>query len=225
MKSLTFFGLEIDRSKRAARWTLTALVMSFVMFATACSVSTIVDNTVKLLPVLTDILNILVATGTISSSQAASLKGKADTDGKLAQQLYNDYVSAKSSGSPQLAATWTVMNSAFTVFEEDAASVFQLAQVSDKNVQTKVTLIVSSAQAALAIIETLVPASPIVSAPPRRFASSLPAGKVDVKYFVKNYNRVLDLKTGNTAVDKLKLHKIHLHNVVVRYGSLGVLNY
>lgn len=210
---------------RFKKLVLLPLLLSALVVAPACNSATVINDIVKLVPVVNDILDIVVASGAMDAAQAKAIQNKDAADAAIVQKAYQDFIAARQSGAAQTPELWNVMNAAFSVFEQDSSQVFQLAQVHNANVQNKVNLMVASAQAALAIIETLVPANPINGAQISRRFSAAATTNQNEKAFVETYNRIVVLKTGDAAVDALKLHKLHIHSWVVRYGSAGVLNY
>lgn len=199
------------------------LVTVGVATQTACSTQTIITDIEKFLPVAGDILQILVASGVMTQAQADAYSSKLSTDSGLVNTVYSTYETALAAGSSTQGATWNALNAAFTTFSNDTIQIFQLAQVSNPNVQNKVTLMVSAAQTILAVIESLMPTGPNGATVLKRFGAHVPE-KVNTQVadaFVKTYNQTLKIKTGDSAVDAIKFHELHIHSWAARALSWG----
>lgn len=200
-----------------------------VVVQSGCNAGTVVADVIRLTPVITNALAIWAAV-TGNAAQAANLETKINADSAILQKLDSDYLKAPNS---QQVALWPILNNAFIVFEEDASEIFQLVQVSDPLVQAKINLIVMSAQALLAVIETFFPGPPAVVTPAnaaadraltRRFAAHLPkSGTFNLGDFCKSVNSILAVKTGNAAADSAPVTKLHIHNILLRTVTIHLV--
>jgi hypothetical protein len=98
--------------------------------------------------------------------------------------------------------------------------VLQVAQVSDSNTQTKITLLTDLVASTVSAITAVVPSCQNEAA----FGSMKAAPLYSVSTFAADYNSILAAKTGNAAVDaitpKLKLKQ---HSKLVRVVTFGRL--
>jgi hypothetical protein len=184
------------------------------MFATAgCSQSQFDAYLNVIGPAVLDVLQIVA----VFSGKAAntSISDKVSADVAAIEKLYADYQSAAAS---QKAGVQGEIQAAFTTLNSDLGSVFQLAQVSDKNTQAKITVLVG-------LIETGVNLALAVINPPVAAASlkGAQSPSLTAAQLVSSFNATLTAKTGNAKVDALtpKLAKLHVHGKFVRMVTFG----
>lgn len=194
------------------------VVLSFVMFCTACStawVSTLESILAAAAPALIDILQIVaVANG---QPVNAKLAAKINTDATAIKTLATDFVKGSSSSSPDVCQQ---LQAAVSVYQDDQQLVLQVAQVSDPNTQTKITLLADLVAGTVNAITAVIPSCQ--NADVRQGFKVAPPYSVPT--FAERYNNILVAPTGNAAVDattqKLKLHQ---HSKFVRAITLGRL--
>jgi hypothetical protein len=191
-------------------------VLSLAMFCTACStawVSTLDSILASAAPALVNILQIVaIAQGQPLNSNLAA---KINTDAKVIRTLAADFAKA-SSGSASGACQQ--LQAAVGTYQADQALVLQVAQVSDPNTQTKITLLAGLVAGTVQAITAMIPACQN-TASPHGFKTAPP---YSVSAFAAHYNSILVTPTGNAAVDaatqKLKLHQ---HSKIVRLVTFG----
>jgi hypothetical protein len=202
---------------------LITIVLSLAFITTACStawVSTLDTILAVAAPALSNILQIVaIADGKPFNSQLAA---KIATDATAIKTLAGDYASVSSAAGPGVCQQ---LNAAIATYQTDQSLVLQVAQVSDTNTQTKITLlaglVAGTVQAITAVIPQCTP-SPTVNANIRMAVSSPP---LSVTNFVSEYNTILKLKTGNTAVDAVTPSlALHQHSKIARILTFGRLN-
>jgi hypothetical protein len=196
--------------------TILIVALSLTMFCTACStawVSTLDSILAAAAPALIDILQIVaVANGEPVNS---NLEAKINADATVIKTLAVDFAKASSSAAPGVCSQ---LSAAVGAYQEDQALVLQVAQVSDSNTQTKITLLANlvagTVQAVTAVIPSCNNAASFRAVPPYSLST-----------FVVHYNSILVAPTGNRAVDiatrKLELHQ---HSKIVRVVTFGRLN-
>jgi hypothetical protein len=192
--------------------------LSLVMLCTACStawLSTLDSILAAAAPALINILQIAaIANG---RPMNAELAAKVNADAVLIKTLAGDFAKTSAASAPGVCQQ---LQSAIGAYQADQQLVLQLAQVSDPNTQTKITLlsnlVAGTVQAVIAVIPSCQNASSkqtFKSAPPYSVSS-----------FADHYNSVLTAPTGNAAVDaatpKLKLYR---HSKMTRAVTFGLL--
>jgi len=110
------------------------------------------------------------------------------------------------------------LQAAVSAYQADQQLVLQVAQVSDANTQTKITLLADLVAGTVNAITAVIPSC-------QNAASSQSmriAPPYSVSTFAAHYNSILAAKTGNAAVDALtpKL-KLHRHSKFVRSVTFG----
>ncbi len=191
--------------------------LSLVMFCTACStawVSTLDSILAAAAPALINILQIVaVANGKPVDS---NLSAKINADATVIKTLAADFAKA-SSGSAS--GVCQQLQAAVSVYQADQALVLHVAQVSDSNTQTKITLLASLVAGTVQAITAVIP-----SCQANAQASFKALPPYSVSTFADHYNSILVAPTGNAAVDaatpKLKLHR---HSKLVRAVTFGRL--
>jgi hypothetical protein len=192
------------------------VVLSFALLSAACStawVSTLDSILAAAAPALINILQIVsIANGRqMNSNLAAKINGDAAAIKTLAADFAND------GGS----SACNTLQNAVATYQVDQTLVLQLAQVSDSNTQTKISLLTDLVSGTIGAISAAIPACQA----PTSSAENATAGPLlKLRNFVASYNVILTAKTGNAAVDAVtpKL-VIHQHSKVARYVSLGYL--
>lgn len=96
----------------------------------------------------------------------------------------------------------------------------QVAQASDSNTQTKITLLADLVAGTVDAITAVIPSCPNAASS----QSMRTAPPYSVSTFADHYNSILVAKTGNAAVDaatpKLKLHRHSKFVQAVTFGRL-----
>jgi len=197
---------------------LLVVVLSLVMFCTACStswVATLDSILAAAAPALINILQIVaVANGKPLNSNLAA---KITTDAAAIKTLAADFAKVSAGSAPGFCQQ---LQAAVSAYEADQQLVLQVAQVSDSNTQTKITLLVDLVAGTVQAITAVIPSC--------QNASSAQNFKAEPLYrlstFADHYNSILVAKTGNAAVDattpKLKLHR---HSKLVQALTFGQL--
>jgi hypothetical protein len=193
------------------------IALSLAMFCTACStawVSTLDSILAAAAPALVNVLQIVaVANGQPVNS---NLEAKINADATIIKTLASDFAQSSSSAAPGVCSQ---LNAAIGDYQADQALVMQVAQVSDPNTQTKITLLADLVTGTVQAITAVIPSC---QANAHAFKASPP---YSLSTFVAHYNNILVAPTGNKAVDaatgKLKLHQ---HSKIVRVVTLGRLN-
>jgi hypothetical protein len=194
------------------------VALSLAMFSTACStawVSVLDSILATAAPALTNILQIVaVANGQPMNSNLAA---KIDADAAAIKTLAADYDTASSSAAPGVCSQ---LQAAVSAYQGDQQLVLQVAQVSDPNTQTKITLLGNLVAGTVQAITAVIPACGNAASP--QDFQAVPPYRVFT--FAAHYNSILLAKTGNAAVDaatpKLKLHQ---HSKLVRTVTFGRL--
>jgi hypothetical protein len=185
-----------------------AAIGSLTIGTTACNTSQIITDVERFLPA---VLNILTVVAAFNGQNYGQLSGKIQQDATDVEKLINAFQATKSQG------IWNDLNSAFTVFEQDANTVFELSNVVSGPSKNKVLLMVGAAQTLLAIIESIVPAAPAPApALAKKFAAHAPIAKLTLGQWASSYNKTIAVKTGDPKVDNLKLQPVHIHSWIVR---------
>lgn len=192
--------------------------LSLAMFCTACStawVSTLDSILAAAAPALINILQIVaVANGKPMDSNLAS---KINADATILKTLAGDFAKASSASSPGVCQQ---LQAAVGAYQADQQLVLQVAQVSDPNTQTKITLLSNLVAGTVQAITAVIPSCQ--NADSRQAFKAAPPYSVST--FTTHYNSVLIAPTGNAAVDaatpKLKLYR---HSKLARSMTLGML--
>jgi hypothetical protein len=194
------------------------LALSLTMFCTACStawVSTLDSILAAAAPALINILQIVaVASGRPMNSDLAT---KINVDATVIKTLAGDFAKASSGSAPGVCQQ---LQAAVGVYQADQQLVLQVAQVSDANTQTKVTLLANLVAGTVEAITAVIPSCQ--NADSRQGFKAAPPYSLTT--FTAHYNSVLTAPTGNAAVDaatpKLKLYR---HSKLARSMTLGWL--
>jgi hypothetical protein len=192
------------------------LLLSVVLFSTACStawVSTLDSILAVAAPALINILQIAaVADG---KPMNATLTAKISADATDIKTLAADFAQASSGSSSNICEQ---LQAAVSSYQADQQLVLQVAQVSDSNTQTKITLLVDLVAGTVSAIAAVIPSCQN-AASFRGLKTSLP---YSVSAFADRYNSILLAPTGHTAVDavtpKLKLRR---HSKFLRVLAFG----
>jgi hypothetical protein len=175
------------------------------MFCTACSttwVSTLDSILAAAAPALINILQIVaVANGQPMNS---GLTSKINADAAAVKTLAGDFATASSLAAPGVCSQ---LQAAVSAYQADQTLVLQAAQVSDQNMQTKITLLADLVGGTVVAIEGVIPSCQSAAAA-KSFRTAPP---YSLATFINRYNGILMTPTGNPAVDavtrKLKLHR------------------
>jgi hypothetical protein len=179
--------------------------LSLTMFCTGCSttwVSTLDSILAAAAPALINILQIVaVANGQPMNSNLAA---KISADAAVIKALAADFAKASSGSAPGVCQQ---LQAAVSAYQADQQLVLQVAQVSDSNTQTKITLLANLVAGTVEAITAVIPSCQN-AASFRGFKATPP---YSVATFTAHYNSILVAPTGNAAVDavtpKLKLHR------------------
>ncbi|HMB82776.1 MAG TPA: hypothetical protein VKI40_01880 [Terriglobales bacterium] len=194
------------------------VALSLAMFCTACStawVSTLDSILAAAAPALINILQIVaVAKGQPVDSNLAA---KINADATVIKTLAADFAKASSGSAPGVCQQ---LQAALTAYQADQQLVLQVAQVSDPNTQTKITLLAGLVAGTVDAITAVIPSCRNAAAA-RNMKTTPP---YSVSGFADRYNSILVAPTGNAVVDavtpKLKLHR---HSKLVRSVTFGRL--
>jgi hypothetical protein len=192
--------------------------LSLTMFCTGCSttwVSTLDSILAAAAPALINILQIVaVANGQPMNNNLAA---KISADAAVIKTLAADFAKASSGSAPGVCQH---LQAAVSAYQADQQLVLQVAQVSDSNTQTKITLLANLVAGTVEAITAVIPSCQN-AASSRGFKATPP---YSVATFTVHYNSILVAPTGNAAVDavtpKLKLHR---HSRLVRSVTFGRL--
>jgi hypothetical protein len=188
------------------------------MFCTACStawVSTLDSILAAAAPALIDILEIVsVAKG---QPVNGTLAAKITADAAAVKTLAADFAKVSAESAPGVCQQ---LQAAVSAYQADQQLVLQVAQVSDSNTQTKITLLAGLVAGTVNAITAVIPSCQ--SGATTRSIKVAPLYSVST--FRAHYNSILVAKTGNATVDaatpKLKLHG---HSKFVRSVTFGRL--
>lgn len=189
-----------------------------VMFCTACStawVSTLDSILAAAAPALINILEIVsVAKG---QPVNGTLAAKITADAAAVKTLAADFAKVSAESAPGVCQQ---LQAAVSAYQADQQLVLQVAQVSDSNTQTKITLLANLVAGTVNAITAVIP--PCQNAAATRSIKF--ASLYSVSTFTAHYNSILVAKTGNAAVDaatpKLKLHRQSKFARSVTFGRL-----
>ncbi len=193
------------------------VLLSLAIFCTACStawVSTLDSILAAAAPALINILQIAaVANGQPMNSNLAA---KINADATVIKTLAGDFANASSGAAPGVCQQ---LQGAVDTYQADQALVLQVAQVSDANTETKITLLANLIAGTVQAITAVIPSCQAnVQA---SFKALPPYG---VSSFADHYNSILVARTGNAAVDAATpTLKLHRHSKFVRAVTFGRL--
>ncbi|MFI5101751.1 MAG: hypothetical protein ACHP9V_00115 [Terriglobales bacterium] len=190
--------------------------LSLAMFCTGCStawVSTLDSILAAAAPALINILQIVaVANGQPINGNLAA---KINADAAVIKTLAADFAKASAGSAPGVCQQ---LQAAVNTYQADQQLVLQVAQVSDSNTQTKITLLANLVAGTVDAITAVIPSCQN----PASFRGFKAAPPYNVSTFTAHYNSILVAPTGNAAVDaatpRLKLHR---HSNVVRFLTFG----
>lgn len=191
--------------------------LSLAMFCTACStawVSALDSILAAAAPALVNILQIVaVANGQpMNSNLAAKING----DAAAIKTLAGDFAKASSGSAPGVCQQ---LQAAVGAYQADQAFVLQVAQVSDANTQTKITLLADLIAGTVQAITAVIPSC---QANAQASLKALPP--YSISSFTDHYNSILVAPTGNAVVDAATpTLKLHRHSKFVRAVTFGRL--
>jgi hypothetical protein len=191
------------------------VVLSLAMFCTACStawVSTLDSILAAAAPALINILQIVaVANG---QPMNGNLAAKINADATVIKTLAGDFAKASSGSAPGVCQQ---LQAAVGAYQADQSLVLQVAQVSDPNTQTKITLLANLVAGTVQAITAVIP-----SCQANAQASFKALPPYSVSSFADHYNSILVARTGNAAVDAATpTLKLHRHSKFVRAVTFG----
>jgi hypothetical protein len=198
--------------------TILVFTMSVAILLTGCSAAWIstVDSILEVAaPALIDILQIVAAAN--DQPVNSNLATKINNDASAIKLLAGDFAAASSASSSGICQQ---LQAAINTYQADQQLVLQVAQVSDTNTQTKITLLADLVAGTIQAITAVIPSCQNVAAA-RDLKASPP---LTLRNFVTEYNAILKMKTGNAEVDALtpKL-TIHQHSRIERAITFGQL--
>ena len=185
-------------------------ILSTVLILSGCSASQFQQYLNAVGPAVSIILQIVAVAG--GPAFNSGLVQKINSDTAALNKLYADYesVSAGAKGSVK-----GQIDAGFSLLNQDLATVFSLAQVSNKNVQEKVAVEIGLVQSAVVLAESLLPGT-----------SAAHSARIELRAneLTDSFNKVLHAKTGDAAVDKAAAKlSLHRHGRFARYATLGAL--
>jgi hypothetical protein len=190
-----------------------AMVLSCALVAQGCSQSQVNAVLNEIGPAVLTILQIIaVVKGTPVNT---SLSSKVNSDVASVETLYTDFSSASATSKPGIEGQ---LNAAMGVLNNDLNDIYNVAQVSDKNTQAKITALVGLIGTAINIVEATLPSTPSA------MKASLQPTALNASGLADSWNKILVAKTGNAKVDDFTkhAHKIHNHGFFVRTITVGV---
>jgi hypothetical protein len=195
------------------------VALSLAIFCTACSTAWVTTLDAILAaaaaPALINILQIVA--GANGKPVNGNLAAKINADATVIKTLAADFASASSGSTPGVCQE---LQAAVSAYQADQQLVLQVAQVSDSNTQTKITLLADLVAGTVNAITAVVPACQ--NAAVTRSVGTAPTYSIST--FADHYNSILVAKTGNAAVDaatpRLKLHR---HSKLVQMVTFGRL--
>ncbi|HYW37140.1 MAG TPA: hypothetical protein VE957_03425 [Terriglobales bacterium] len=192
--------------------------LSLAMFCTACStawVSTLDSILATAAPALINILQIVA----VANSQPvnSNLAAQINADATLIKTLASDFAKASPGNASGVCQQ---LQAAVSAYQADQQMVLRVAQVSDSNTQTKITLLADLVAGTVGAIRAAIPSCQNAASS----QSMRTAPPYSVSTFVDHYNSILLSPTGNPAVDavtpKLKLHRDSRLVRAVTFGRL-----
>jgi len=191
------------------------VVLSLAMFCTACStawVATLDSILAAAAPALIDILQIVAAAN--GQPMNSNLAAKINADATVIKTLAGDFAKASSGSAPGVCQQ---LQAAVGAYQADQSLVLQVAQVSDPNTQTKITLLANLVAGTVQAITAVIP-----SCQANAQASFKALPPYSVSSFADHYNSILVARTGNAAVDAATpTLKLHRHSKYVRAVTFG----
>jgi hypothetical protein len=192
--------------------------LSLAMLCTGCStawVSTLDSILAAAAPALINILQIVA----VANDQPVNsvLAAKVNADATITKTMAADFAKASAAGAP---GACEQLQAAVSAYEGDQQLVLQVAQVSDPNTQTKITMLADLVAGTVGAITAVIPSCGNAAS----FQNMKVAPPYSLSTFVAHYNRILMAPTGNAAVDaSTRALKLHQHSAVVRAVTLGRL--
>ncbi|MGB6384802.1 MAG: hypothetical protein WBD25_08700 [Terriglobales bacterium] len=192
--------------------------LSLAVFCTACStawVSTLNSILAVAAPALINILQIVA----VANGQPidANLAAKISADATDIKTLASDLAETSSLSAPGVCQQ---LQAAVSTYQSDQQLVLQVAQVSDSNTQTKITLLADLVAGTVSAITAVIPSCQNMTVS-KSISSSSAYG---MSTFTDRYNSILLARTGKAAVDaetpKLRLHR---HSRLARSVTFGLL--
>src|SRR5271157_1993688 len=169
------------------------VALSLAMFSTACStawVATLDSILAAAAPALINILQIVsVANG---QPVNGNLAAKINADATVIKTLAADFAKASSGSAPGVCQE---LQAAVNAYQDDQQLVLQVAQVSDPNTQTKITLLADLVAGTVNAITAVIPSCQ--NADVRQGFKVAPPYSVST--FAERYNNILVAPTGNAA--------------------------
>jgi hypothetical protein len=194
------------------------VVLSLAIFCSACStawVTTLDSILAAAAPALVNILQIVAVAN--NEPVNSTLAAKINADATVIKTLAADFASASSGSAPGVCQE---LQAAVSAYQTDQQLVLQVAQVSDPNTQTKITLLADLVAGTVNAVTAVIPSCQ--NAAVTRSARITPPYSVST--FADHYNRILVAKTGNAAVDaatpRLKLHHRSKLVRIITFGRL-----
>ncbi len=192
--------------------------LSVAILSTGCSaawISTLDSILAVAAPALVGILQIVA----VANNQPlnSGLAAKINTDATAIKLLAGDFAKASSASSSGICQQ---LEAAIGTYQADQQLVLQVAQVSDTNTQTKITLLADLVAGTIQAITAVIPSCQNTTSV-RDFKAQPP---LTLRNFVTEYNAILKIKTGNAAVDaitpKLTIHQYSKIERAITFGRL-----
>lgn len=210
----TIRSVEFGSWKWLRAWSL-CVVLSLCLIVQGCTASQFEAVISEIGPAVATILQLVELFHPLGAD-ATSLPTKISADAQALETLYNDWTTAVGASKDSIQAD---INAGFTVLENDLNSVFQIANVTDQQTQLKIAALIGLVQAAVSIVEALVPNLAVTAG--RYGAKNPPA--LDANTLVVSWNKILTAKTGNLRVDDYtSKHQLHIHGRFLRIITIGI---
>lgn len=195
-----------------------SVALCLAMFCAACStawVSALDSILAAAAPALVNILQIVaVANG---QPVNGNLAAKINADATAIKTLAADFATVSAGSAPGVCQQ---LRAAVSAYQADQQLVLDVAQVTDLNTQTKITLLVGLVAGTVNAITAVIPSCQIAAGAGNMIAPP----PYSVSTFTAAYNRILLLPTGNSSVDavtpKLKLRRHSKFVQAVTFGRL-----
>lgn len=197
------------------------LVSVLLISSVACNSQNVLNDVKRFAPVVT---NVLVAVCAFTANPlCATGAAIVQKDEQVVFKLWQDYINAQVAGTAT-SAMWNNLNAAFTTLVNDSADIFNLVTVIPGVDQPKIIGLVVAAQALLAVIESLFPASPNKTLRKAVLVKNLPAPNPKTGRYDKGWFNSWQKNWNSLPLVKEKHLEIYNHNKLVRVISFGTLN-
>lgn len=194
-----------------------ALILALTMALTACTASWLSDfekYVTLAAPAIIDIIEIIAIAQGVQAN--AGTMAKINADAAALEKLASDYSAASASAQPGIVPQ---IQAAFNTLQQDASTIFQVAQVNDPAKQALIQSLIVLVQNTFTQIASMIPQAKTGKVMAKQL---LPADQ-----FVSRYNALVSAGThgSDAKFDKeVSNKKLHIHSKVVRLATFGKLN-